>query len=143
MYRNYIDYDSYYLDQVGGYIDPYVGPYQRGSGRFTNLARRYGLPVLRYLLKHGKVIGKEALTGLKSGAHQAVQKTLRDFEESFMAPYQGSEGSGLRKKPHLLKKKKKVSKKTKPGKSSKKKDFQIPKRKFIKSKISKKSDIFL
>ena len=46
------DYNNYYTAQAGGNLDiSYYRcvPNQREYGIFTNLAKRYGVPVLKYL----------------------------------------------------------------------------------------------
>src|SRR5258708_37572245 len=68
--RNFCDYDSYYTDQSGGALDIsyYRGaPYQRGYGVVSTFARRYGVPVLKYLFKQGVLAGKDILTDIVQG----------------------------------------------------------------------------
>src|ERR1700712_5521516 len=97
--RNFCDYNSYYSNQIGGKLDIsyYRGlPYQRGHGRFATIARRYGIPVLKFLMNQGKEIGKETFSTLKTGLKRAARKAAQDFGDIFT-----QEGSGLRKKPRI------------------------------------------
>lgn len=140
--RNFCDYDKYYFDQAGGKLDIsyYTGyPYQRGYGRFSAFAKRYGVPALKYLLKQGVEFGKDLYQhfragkpipeAIKTSAKKRVSSALKDLDEH-INPNQT--GSGLRKKPrfHIPKKisKKKSIKKIKKSKrkrKSKSKDIFI------------------
>jgi hypothetical protein len=149
--RNYCDYNSYYKSQVGGNSDIIYYPgskYQRGSGRISNLARRYGIPALRFLLKQGWNVGKDLYSDLSKGKDftPSLKTSLRkrgadifkDISEKMSQP-----GKGLRKKPRMVKKRKirrkKLSRKPSAKKKSRKrKSKSKPKYR----KILKSSDIF-
>ena len=141
--RNFCNYDNYYVDQAGGNLDIsyYRGsPYQRGYGVITNLAKRYGIPVLKYLLKHGMTAGKDIYSEWTSGKdiRKAAKSSLRKRASSVMKDLGErieQSGSGLRKKPRINIKRRK----TKSKRSSK----QQVRRKGRKStKKSSKFDIF-
>ena len=154
--RNFCDYDKYYSDQAGGRLDIsyYKGlPYQRGRGKFTNLARRYGIPVLKYILKQGWelgkdmygdiVAGKKVAPSFKTQMRKRASTAMKDLGEHI-----SQEGSGMRKRPKLDKKRRKVKKKIISHKATHKKASKTKKLK-IKSKakrVSRKSrskfDIF-
>ena len=149
--RDFVNYEDYFKSQAGGNLDIsyYKGsPYQRGHGFFSTFAKRYGIPVLKYLARQGLHAGKDILADVASGkkfstsAKASLKKraasTLKDFGEKFA---QG--GSGLRKRPRLTKKRRKrKSKSSKRRKSKGRRRKTNIKRKSKKSKKSKKFDIF-
>ena len=107
--RRFCDYNNYYTAQAGGNLDIsyYRGvPYQRGYGIFTNLAKRYGVPVLKYLLKQGYSAGKDIFNDFREGKNisdsakihlkKRAATALKDIGEHI-----GQSGSGVRKKPKL------------------------------------------
>ena len=136
--RNFVDYNSYYQNQIGGNYPLNSGiSYQRGSGRIGNLARRYGIPVLRYLLKHGKDIGKEAISGMKTGIRKAAASTLKDIKEKVF-----QEGQGQRRKPRIIKRHSKKRKVVKTKTASKKKRRKSSKKSKQTSRIIKRFNVF-
>ena len=146
--RDFVNYDDYFKSQAGGNLDIsyYRGsPYQRGHGFFSTFAKRYGIPVLKYLARQGFHVGKDILsdvasgqkftTSAKSNLKKRAATTLKDFGEKLV---QG--GSGLRKRPRLTKKPRKRKSKTirrKKAKASRRKT-NINR----KYKNTKKFDIF-
>jgi hypothetical protein len=146
--RNYCDYNSYYNSQVGGNsgISYYPGSkFQRGSGRISNLARRYGVPALKFLVKQGWNVGKDLysdlstgkkfMPSLKSSIRKRGSDVLKDFGEKLSQP-----GKGLRKKPRIKRKAK--PKKQFSRKKSAKKAVLKNKSKGKYRRILKTSDIF-
>jgi len=130
--RRFCDYNQYYLDQAGGKLDIsyYSAPYQRGHGVFSNLAKRYALPALKYLFQHGIKLGRDLFSdlsegkdvkeSLKTGLKRRAAEGLKDFGEKVADKLSGS---GLRKKPRLnikrkSKSKRKIKSKTKRNKKS-------------------------
>ncbi len=146
--RNYCDYNSYYNSQIGGNlgISYYTGSkFQRGSGRISNLARRYGIPALRFLLKQGWNVGKDLYSdlskgkdftpSLKSSLRKRGSEVMKEFGEKLSQP-----GKGLRKKPRIkrtTKQRKRISRKKSVKKTVGK---NKPNRKY--RRIIKTSDIF-
>ena len=123
--KYYCDYNKYYGNQAGG--DLGISYYrdnqtQWGSGFFSSLNKRYGVPVLKYLLKQGYYAGKDIFKDLREGkkisAKSVLKKraasTFKDLGENLEQV-----GSGLRKKPKLLKNRKKRQIKIKRNSKSK------------------------
>ena len=141
--RNFCDYDNYYVDQAGGNLDIsyYRGsPYQRGYGVISNLSKRYGIPVLKYLFKHGMTAGKDIYSEWASGKNirQAAKSSLKKRASSVMKDLGErieQSGSGLRKKPRINIKRRKTNSK----RSSKK---QVRRKGRKSNKKSSKFDIF-
>ena len=148
--KHFCDYDNYFVDQAGGNLDIayYRGmPYQRGYGRFSSFARRFGIPAMKYLFKHGLEFGKNLYSdiregkdvreSLKSNLKKRVSSTLQDIDEKIK-----QSGTGMRKRPRLFSYKKKKTRKrrvkSKRSKSKTKKRRKSRKRR----KIDKYSDIF-
>ena len=127
--RKFVNYDQYYYDQAGGKLDIsyYSAPYQRGRGWLTNLAKKYAVPGLKYLLEHGIKFGKDMFTDLfegkdvkesvKTNLKRRAAEGMKDFGEKIADKLSGS---GLRKKRRLTIKKKRKSVKSKQKKKSKK-----------------------
>ena len=135
--RNFCDYNKYYSDQLGGKLDIsfYQGqPHQRGYGRFSNLTKRYGIPVTNYLLRSGKDFGVETLSGFKKGLKKVAKKGIQQIID-------GQLGEGLSRKPS----KKKTTMKQKKNSKSKRKSVKKSKSKvknIRKLKKVKFTDIF-
>ena len=149
--RDFVNYEDYFKSQAGGNLDIsyYRGsPYQRGHGFLSTFAKRYGIPVLKYLARQGFHVGKDILsdvasgqkfsTSAKSNLKKRAATTLKDFGEKLV---QG--GSGLRKRPRLVKKRRKRKSKTIKKKKSRGRRRKINiKRKSKNSKKIRKFDIF-
>ena len=134
--KNYSDHNSYYTDQVGGKlaIEYYRGePYQRGRGKFSYLARRYGIPVIKYLMKQGIDLGKDAFKGFKKGFKQNVESKAEEIGKNIF-----QKGSGLRRQIRQTQKFTKKSKRNKPKKIKTKKNE--PKKKTEK-KVKRSSNV--
>ncbi len=142
-FENFCDYQTYYAKQAGGQLDIsyYRGaPYQRGYGFFTNLAKRYGIPVLKYLFKQGVqtgkdiwsdvAAGKQFSTAAKSNLRKRVASTFQDLGEKI-----SQSGSGMRKRPRLVKKRRKTKRRVKRKLKSK-----VKRR--VKRKLTNKSKRF-
>jgi hypothetical protein len=147
--KDICNYNNYYLDQAGGKLDIsyYRGqPYQRGYGAISTYAKRYGIPVLKYLLKQGFNTGRDIFNDLREGkkfSHSAklnlkrrAGTILKDLGENIEQA-----GSGLRKKPKLIKKHRKHKKKINT-KQTVKVNRRKKKSKSNKSKSKKYKDIF-
>src|SRR6266700_6762671 len=128
-FNNFCDYNDYYTKQAGGKLDIsfYRGaPYQRGYGFFTNLAKRYGIPMMKYLFKQGFHAGKEILsdvaegkkfsTAAKSQLRKRAASTLQDLGQKL-----SQTGSGRRKKPRVVKKRRRRKRKTSSKSTSRRK----------------------
>jgi hypothetical protein len=116
--KNYCDYDRYFIDQAGGNLDiAYYRPlsYQRGYGRFSSIAKRFGIPALKYLFKHGVEFGKNLYTDIRDGKHlkDSLKSSLLKRASSALGDLDkkiSQSGSGVRKKPRILQKRKRKSK---------------------------------
>lgn len=116
--KNFCNYNPYYVTQAqeGGNLDIsyYRGvPYQSGYGRVSNYAKRYGIPVMKYLLKQGFYAGKDIFKDLTEGkkfAQSAKIHLKRKVGTSLksLGEHLEQSGSGLRKKPKLNKKQSKT-----------------------------------
>jgi len=122
---NLCDYDSFYKDQAGGALDIsyYKGNQQSGRGIITSFAKRYGFPVIKYLTKHAYQAGKDIISDISTGskfstaAKKAGKKRLGSVLTEIGEKLQS--GKGLRKKPRITRKRRKISKrKTKKSKKS-------------------------
>ena len=140
--RIFCNYDNYFDDQLSGKLNDIEVYNQRGRGIYSPFIRRYGVPVLKYLMKKGLYAGKDILTDISSG--EKVSKSLkRNFRKRACETFKdlgnkiGQSGAGLRKKPRINKKKKKVNRKI----SLKSKSKRV-KRKPKSKKKTKKFDIF-
>ena len=130
--RNFCDYDKYYSDQAGGALDIayYTSPYQRGTGPFSALFKRFGIPAMKYLFKQGIQFGKDVYSdiregknvkeSLKSNATKRAGDAIKDVGEKVSQ----MSGRGLRKKPRLTPRKRRRTRrkstvKRKPSKKTK------------------------
>jgi len=143
--KQFVNYDAYFADQAGGQLDIsyYRGaPYQRGYGFFSSL-KRYAFPVLKYLARQGLYAGRDILgdvisgqkfsSAAKSNLKKRAASTFKDVGEAMEQA-----GSGLRRKPRIIKRRKR---KAKVSSKSKVKRKRRPKTKKRVSKI-RRSDIF-
>ena len=134
---NLCDYEDYYIKQATGKY-PQNLIIQRGSNWFTNFAKRYGFPVLKFIGKHiyetGKDIfrdvmeGQDIKTAAKSNVKKGVSRGLQDLSER-MNPQSGSGRKRKRSKSKTVKiyKKRKIGKKFKSKKLRRKKTKSIRK----------------
>src|SRR5215813_13849411 len=106
--KNFCDYENYFADQAGGKLEIayYRAPYQRGYGRFSSFAKRYGIPALKYLLKQGFEFGKNIYQDIRSGkdVRQSAKSNIKRSAASAMHDIGqkiSQSGSGMRKKPKL------------------------------------------
>jgi hypothetical protein len=156
MYRKdiqFINHSDFYKDQYGGKLGftVYRGSQysQRGAGWFTDLAKKYAYPALKYLAKQawigGKDIyedvssGKKFSTAMKRSAKKRAASALHSLGEKLE-----QSASGLRKKPRLYKKRRRIRKRViKRVKSKRKrsKKRSIKKRRIRRKKKNYK-DIF-
>ena len=145
-YRNFCDYDNYFIDQAGGKLDIayYKAPYQTGRGRFSAIARKYGIPAMKYLFRHGYEFGKSLFTDVREGKDikESMKSNLRKRTASAihdLGEKISQSGSGMRKKPRLRNsnKKKRINRK-----SSIKRKRRPRGRKSKSRKIKRKFDIF-
>jgi hypothetical protein len=157
MYKKdfkFINHLDYYKDQYGGNLSftVYRGSRygQRGAGWFTDLAKKYAYPALKYLAKQAWIGGKDIYqdvssgqkfsTALKRSAKKRAASALHSLGEKLE-----QSGSGLRKKPRLYKKRrirrrrsKKVKTKRKRGRKRRR---RVTKKRSIRRKKNFK-DIF-
>ena len=139
--KHLCDYDKYFNDQAGGSLDIayYPGnPYQRGYGRFSSFARRFGIPAMKYLFKHGLEFGKNLYSDVregkdvkesfKSNLKKRLSSTLQDIDSKIT-----QSGTVMRKRPRLMYKKRQLRKKRVRSKRTKRKSGKT------KRKLSKKS----
>ena len=128
--RNYCDYDKYFYDQAGGNLDiSYYSskPYQRGYGRFSQIARKFGIPAMKYLFKHGIEFGKDLYRDIRAGSdvktsidksmRKRASSALKDLDEKISQSGQSQSGTGLRKKPRYKKANRKIKQKKRKPKS--------------------------
>lgn len=147
--RKFCDYDKYYGDQVGGALDIsyYRGSrHQQGNGIFSSAARRYGIPVLKYLTKEGFYAGKDIISDVSSGKKfsKSVNRSLRKRAGSALKKLGEKieqSGTGLRKKPKFHKKRKLPKPKSSSKSKPKKKGSKLRYRK-TKNNKARKFDIF-
>ena len=145
--KHLCDYDKYFIDQAGGSLDIayYRGnPYQRGYGRFSSFARRFGIPAMKYLFKHGLEFGKNLYSdiregkdvkeSIKSNLKKRLSSTLQDIDSKI-----AQSGTGMRKRPRLMSYKKRQTRKKrvrpkrtkrKSGKTKRKRSKKSYKRSF-------------
>jgi len=143
---DYIEFHKSQISKQSGKgldIAVYRGvPYQRGYGFFSNFAKRYALPFLKYIGKQAFTAGKDIVADvsqgdtLKSAAKKAMKKraasALRDVSDKI-------EQSGSGKKRRLNKNKSASSKRN----SRSKKSVKVKKRRIRKStKKIRNFDIF-
>ena len=114
--RNFCDYNNYYVDQANDRTNNIDFHYQRGGGIYSTLSKRYGVPVLKYLVKKGIYAGKDILNDITSGKQisKAIKKGIRKTASGTFEDLRNKicqNGKGQRKKPKVNKKKKKVKRK--------------------------------
>lgn len=109
MYDLHCDYCALFSHQKGSGLPIYQGlPHQRGYGVFTNLFKRFGVPLLKYLGKKafiaGKNIGEDIIVNNTDPKH-AIKSHLKKSAKTvgFDALSEASKrlaqvGSGRRRK---------------------------------------------
>jgi hypothetical protein len=151
MYRKdfqFINHSDFYKDQYGGklgftvYRSSRYG--QRGAGWFTDLAKKYAYPALKYLAKQAWIGGKDIYqdvssgqkfsTALKKSAKKRAASALHSLGEKLE-----QSGSGSRKKPRLYKRRSPIRKRV--IKKLKSKRQRVNKKSTIRRK-NKVKDIF-
>lgn len=103
----------HYIDQAGtGYSDIqiYRGvPYQKGTGLFTNLFRRYGIPLTKYLgkklLKTGVAIGGDILSEKrpKDSVKRRIKEVATDVIKEGLKKIDEQSGSGTQRRRKIIK----------------------------------------
>jgi len=144
--KNLCNYNNYYTDQAGGNLDILYYkdlPNQRGKGIISTYAKRYGIPVMKYLLKQGFYTGRDILRDVIEGKNvrqssksQLKKRTANVFKD--LGEKIEQSGSGLRKKPKIVKRKRYQNKSIKRV-LKRKVIRRVPKSKAKKSKKVKKS----
>lgn len=106
------DYESFYISQAGGSIDPYISyrylPGQRGRGFFGNLFRSSIMPLIHQVMPYlkdtvvsgveGVVEGIKEGRSLKDSAKRQLKRTASTVLQDMASKISRQSGSGLKHK---------------------------------------------